>query len=66
MKPEEFRRSFVFFARLPTLVTVVWDASLFGTGAVIFSGDGVDGKVLHVVQIPLSVKDYPIIGDSQF
>ena len=66
MNPEEFGRSFVFFARLPVIVTIVWDASLYGIGAVIFSGDGVDGEVLRVVQIPLSVRDYPIIGDSQY
>ena len=44
----------------------MWNASSFGIGAVIFAGNGVDGEVLRVVQIPLAVKDYPIIGDSQF
>ena len=66
LRPSSFARSLESFASKPIVATVVWDASLYGIGAVLFSGDGVSGSVLRVLKIPLSAESYPIGQDSQF
>jgi len=64
--PARFNRSLQSFVTKDVALTLVWDASLYGIGATLFEGDGVDGKVLKVVKIPLDPFDYPFQRDSQF
>ena len=64
--PARFFRSLQSFVHLEVTLTLVWDASLYGIGAVLFEGDGSEGRILRIVKIPFSAVDYPFDGDSRF
>jgi len=64
--PKRFGRSLQSFEHKEIALTLVWDASLYGIGATLFEGDGVDGRVLKLVKIPFDAREYPFEGDSSF
>ena len=66
LRPNSFSRSLDSFASKPIVATIVWDASLYGIGAVLFAGDGVTGSVLRVLKVPLSAESFTFEQDSQF
>lgn len=66
LRPTVFSRSLTSFASKHIAATIVWDASLYGIGAVLFAGDGVSGSVLRVLKVPLSAESFPFGQDSQY